>query len=183
MAAPFRIYRILCSTPPDLEPEREIFESALAAFGEAVTFPQQVLFAGASFTPLFDAQRHRAAAEANVRECDFFLHIFSETWPGAVFQAFVDLAVASMIDPSRPLRHVVVLFKNYAQGDQKVREFRDTLAAGGNCELREFQDPGELERLLGEIFASWWEAVKPGLDPATPPGFRTTAPPTAAPPA
>ena len=64
MAAPFRIYRILCSTPPDLEAERLAFESTLAAFGEHVTFPQQVLFAGASFRPPFDAGRHRAEGEA-----------------------------------------------------------------------------------------------------------------------
>jgi len=160
MAAPFRIYRILCSTPPDLEPERELCESTLASFGETVTFPQQVLFAGASFCPGFDAVRHRAAGEANVRQCDFFLHIFSETWPGAAFQAFIDLAQASLADPSKPMRQTAVLFKNFAGADEKVRSFRDTLAAGGNCDLREFQDPAELERLLREIFASWWESVQ-----------------------
>jgi hypothetical protein len=182
MASPFRIYRILCSTPPDLEPEREICESTLAHFGETVTFPQQVLFAGASFRPGFDARRHRAAGESNVRQCDFFLHIFAETWPGADFQAFIELAQASLADRARPMRQTAVLFKNFAAADEKVREFRDTLAACGNCDLREFQDLAELEGQLREIFASWWESVKPDPD-ATAPTFQPTAPPTGAPPA
>jgi hypothetical protein len=160
MAAPFRIYRIVCSTPPDLETERLAFESTLASFGERVTFPEQVLFPCASFRESFDANRHRPAAEANVRMCDFFVHIFSSAWPGPPFHAFIDLAQTCMADPSQPMRQVVVLFKNFAEADDKVRSFRDTLALGGKCELRDFHDPAELDRLLPEIFASWWEAVQ-----------------------
>jgi hypothetical protein len=160
MAAPFRIYRILGSTPPDLEGERLVFESVLATFGEHVTFPQQVLFAGASFRDLFDAGRHRAPVEDNVRMCDFFLHIFSETWPGAAFQAYIDLAQACMADPTQPMRQVAVLFKNFAEADDNVRNFRDTLAEGGRCDLRDFQAPDELNRQLQEVFDSWWASVQ-----------------------
>jgi hypothetical protein len=160
MAAPFRIYRILCSTPPDLDTERAAFESTLASFAERVTFPQQVLFAGASFREAFDADRHRGYAEDNVRMCDFFLHIFSDTWPGAAFKAYIDLARACMADPSQPMRQVAVLFKNFGEADEKVRNVRDALAQGGRCELRDFRDPADLQVLLQEIFASWWDAVQ-----------------------
>jgi hypothetical protein len=160
MAAPFRIYRILCSTPPDLETDRLIFESALASFGEQTTFPQQVLFAGASFRPRFDAERHRAVGEANIRQCDFFLHIFPETWPGTAFQAFIDLALACTEDSSMPMRQIAVLFKNFGDADENVRKFRDSLADAGKCEVREFQDPADLDRLLRETFTSWWESVQ-----------------------
>ena len=160
MAAPFRTYRILCSTPPDLEAERLAFESTLAAFGEHVTFPQQVLFPGASFRPPFDASRHRAEGEANVRLCDFFVHIFSTAWPDAAFRDFIELAQVCIADPARPMRQIAVLFKNYPEASEEVRRYRDTLAARGTCDLREFQDPAELTLLLQEIFASWWEAVQ-----------------------
>jgi hypothetical protein len=160
MPAPFRTYRILCSTPPDLEIERLIFESTLAHFAEHVTFPQQVLFAGASFRPKFDADRYRAVGEANVRQCDFFLHIFSDSWPGTAFRAFIDLAQACTDDPSMPMRQIAVLFKNFDQAGETVRNFRDSLTGAGKCEVREFQDTAEFDRLLREIFASWWESVQ-----------------------
>ena len=165
MAAHFRIYRILGSTPPDLEPERLVFESTLASFAERVTFPQQVLFAGASFRSMSDASLYRASAEANVRLCDFFLHIFSEAWPGSAFKGFIDLAQVCMADPSQPMRQIAILFKNFPEADGKVREFRDTLAAGGKCDLRDFQgsaelDSAELGRVLQEVFASWWQSVQ-----------------------
>jgi len=160
MAAPFRIYRVLCSTSPDLESERRVFESTLASFVEQVTFPQQVLFAPASFTPAFDADRHRAAGEDNIRTCDFFAHIFSATWPGNAFKSFIELAQACQADPSKPMRHVTVLFKDFAGADEQVRKYRDTLAAAGNTELRDFQDPVALDRQLREIYASWWDSVQ-----------------------
>jgi hypothetical protein len=160
MAAPFRIYRILCSTPPDLETDRLIFESTLASFVEQTTFPQQVLFAGASFRPEFDAERHRSSGEANVRMCDFFLHIFSDTWPGTAFKAYIDLAQACIDDPSMPMRRIAVLFKNFPEADEKVRKYRDSLTETGNCDIREFREPADLDRVLREVFASWWAAVQ-----------------------
>jgi hypothetical protein len=163
MAPSFRIYRVLCSTPPDLEAEREIFESTLTSFGEAVAFPQKVLFAPASFLPPFDAGIHRTAVEANVRECDFFLHVFGESWPGPPFPAFIDLAQDSMAAPARPLRRSAILFKNFARADEKVREFRDKLGATGKFDLRDFQETAELDGMLREIFSSWWESLRGGL--------------------
>jgi hypothetical protein len=160
MAAPFRIYRILCSTPPDLETERLAFESVLADFGEQVTFPNQVLFAGASFRPPFHAARNRALGEDNVRQCDFFLHIFSTTWPDPAFREFIELAQACMADPCRPMRQIAVFFKNYPEAAEEVRQYRDTLLAAGVSAIREFEDPAQLDRLLREIFASWWDAVQ-----------------------
>jgi hypothetical protein len=160
MPAPFSIYRVLCSTPPDLESERLIFESSLAGFTEHTTFPQQVLFAGASFRPKFDADRYRAATEANVRQSDFFLHIFSGTWPGDTFRSFINLAQACADDPAMPMRQVAVLFKNFDEAGEPVRKFRDGLTGAAKCDVREFHDPAELDRLLGEIYVSWWESVR-----------------------
>ena len=156
----FRIYRILCSTSPDVEAERLAAESSLTKFGEHVTFPEQVLFAGASFRPPFDANRHRELGESNVRMCDFFVHIFSENWPGDAFRGFIELAQASKADPSKPMRQLAVLFRNFAKADDKVRGYREVLAGAGDCELRDFLDGAELERELSEIHAGWWKSVQ-----------------------
>ncbi len=160
MAAHFRIYRILCSTPPDLETERLAFESTLTAFGEQVTFPHQVLFAGASFRPPFDAGRNRALGEDNVRQCDFLLHIFSNRWPDPAFRDFIELAEVCMADPAQPMRQIAVFFKNYPEAAEEVQQYRDTLSARGTCDIREFQDPAELTRQFQATFASWWESVQ-----------------------
>jgi hypothetical protein len=160
MAAAFRIYRILCSTPPDLETERLAFESTLAAFGEEVTFPQQILFAGASFRPPFHAARNRALGMDNIRQCDFFLHICSPAWPGSEFRAFIDFAQECIGDPALPMRRTAVLFKNYSEAVQEVRNYRDNLSTQGQCDIREFRDATELDRVLHEIFSSWWESVQ-----------------------
>jgi hypothetical protein len=159
MASPFKIYRILCSTPPELEAERCLFESSLAQFGEQVTFPEQILFAGASFRGSFDATRHRAAAESNVFMCDFFVHIFGESWPAPVFQGFINLAQQSIADPSKPMRLVTVMFRNLADADEKVRKFHTALIEGGKSNVREFHDAAELEQQLKEVYAGWYSSV------------------------
>jgi len=160
MASPFKIYRILCSTPPELDPERTLFESSLAAFGEKVTFPEQILFAGASFRDGFDAGRHRGPAEANVRLCDFFVHIYGETWPGPTFRDFIKLAIGCIEDPSKPMRQAAVLFKNPTEADEKVRQVRQTLIEEGKCAVLEFRDSAELEAQLKQIYACWYASVK-----------------------
>jgi len=160
MASAFKIYRIVCATPPDLNAERQVFESTLADFAERVTFPEQILFAGASFREGFDVARHRTLAESNVRMCDFFLHIFGETWPAPAFKDFITLALECAADSSQPMRNAAVLFRNPADADEQVRRFRDELGLRGNCELREFKDSQELEAQLREVFAGWHAAVK-----------------------
>ena len=91
---------------------------------------------------------------------NFFLHIFSGTWPGTAFQAFIDLAQACTDDPSMPMRQIAVLFKNFGEADDGVRKSRDSLIGVGKCDVRKFQDTAELERLLVDIIASWWESVQ-----------------------
>jgi hypothetical protein len=104
--------------------------------------------------------RNRALGKDNVRQCDFFLHIFSTTWPDTAFRDFIELAQACIADPSKPMRQIAVFCKNYPEAAQEVRQYRATLPATGTCAIREFEDPAQLDRLLREIFASWWDAVQ-----------------------
>ena len=143
-----------------MESERLDFEHTLAKFGEHVTFPEQILFAGASFRDGLDPAGFRPAIESNVRTCDFFVQILGESWPGPVFKDLVNLALSCAADASFPMRQPAVFFRNSDQGDEQVRQFRNTLAEGGKCDLREFRDSAELETGLREIYAAWHASVK-----------------------
>ena len=76
------------------------------------------------------------------------------------------------------MRQIAVLFKNFGEADENVRKYRERLAEAGKCDIREFQDPAELDGLLREVFATWWERFKPNPDRASAPAFCTAAPPT-----
>ena len=137
-----------------------MFESTMAAFGEQVAFPEQILFAPASFREGFDLNFHRAAAESNVRMCDFFVQMLGEVWPGPGFQNLVNLTLECIADASKPMRQASVLFRNPDRADEQVLQFRSALAGDGKCDVGEFRDAAELERKLKEIYAGWFATVK-----------------------
>ena len=160
MAFPFKTYRVLCATSPELEPERDIFQSTLATFGETVSFPQGILFAGATFREGFDASLHRAAAENNVRTCDFYVHIVGEEPQGRILEGFAKLALECAADESKPMRQVSVLFRKFAEAEEPVRQFRERLVAAGACTVMDFQNSGELESRLMEVFGVWFAMAR-----------------------
>lgn len=159
--AGFTFYRVLCSTPPDLEAERQAFESSVARFVEEVSMPDAVLFAPASLRPPIVAANQVAAIESNIRMCEFFIQVFGEAWPGPVFQGFVDYALRSAGDPSTATRGVSVFFRNRHAAAPEVREFRAILAARGRCELRDFTGAGELAGQFHELLSAWYAPLKP----------------------
>ena len=161
MATNFKFYRIFCGTPPDLERERLAFESAVAQFVEQITMPDAVLFAPASLRPPIVAAAQKLTIESNIRTCEFFLQIFGEQWPGLVFPGFVEYALDGVGDLSRVTRKVGVLFRNYADAVPELREFRDRLAARGQCELRDFAGAEDLSQQLRELLLAWYASLKP----------------------
>ena len=161
MPAPFRIYRILCSTPPDLETERLIFESTLASFAEhdhvspTGTFRRRIVPSEVRRRP---SPRRRGGQRSPVRLLSAHLlrHLAGDCFP-VLHRSGPGTAPTT---PAMPMRQIAVLFKNFDRADENVRKFRDSLTGAGKCDVREFQDPAELDRLLREIFASWWESVQ-----------------------
>jgi hypothetical protein len=166
MPFPYTTYRILCSTPQDLDAERLAFLSANAKFGEEVTLPAQVLFAVASLPASANPNLQKAAIESNIRMVDFFVHVFGQDAPEPVYKGFVDYALECLADPAKPLRSVAVLFKASPPGSGEVRKIREELASGGRCEIREFHDVQELEQQARAILETWYELARAG--PNTP---------------
>src|SRR5579864_282679 len=156
MPFPYTTYRILCSTPPDLDAEREVFLSSVAKFGEEVTLPAQVLFAAASLPAPFNANLHKAAIEGNIRMVDFFVQVFGDSAPEGAYRGFVDYALECLADPAKPLRSVAVLFKATPNVGEEICKLKETLRAGGRCEVREFHDSQELDTQFREVLESWY---------------------------
>ena len=159
MATSFQFYRILCTTPPDLEEERLAFESAVAQFVEQVSMPDRVLFAPASLRPPIVAAVQKSAIERNIRECEFFLQIFGEERPDPVFPGFVEYALACAADAAMVTRAAAVLFRNHARASEEVRAFRESLASRGGCELRDFRNTEELGGVVRELLREWYAAL------------------------
>jgi hypothetical protein len=153
-------YRLLCCTAGDLEAERTAFDAVNAKFAECVTMPERILFALASLRSDFNPHGHRHALESNIRFCDFFLQIFSETAPREPFHEFVELAVACTHDPAFPMRSTAVVFRNPESASQETAELRRQLLDGGQCQVHDFHSPEEFEALSGEILATWHTLIQ-----------------------
>ncbi len=156
MPSDFKFYGILCCTPPDMDSERLVFESAVTQFVDQVSMPDGVLFAPASLRPPINATVQKAAIDSNIRACEFFVQIFGEKWPDPVFAGFVEYAVECVADPSMATRNVGVLFRNSNAAAPEISQFRERLAAAGRCELRDFSDLGDLSHQLRELLAAWY---------------------------
>jgi hypothetical protein len=139
----FTFYRILCCTPPDLEPERLVFEAAVGQFNEDVGMSDGCLFAAASLRPPADAVRQQRNIEANIRMCEFYVGIFGDVRPDPVFEGFLDYALS----PAAEMKGVALLF----------REWRPQIT-DDRCEIKQFSDAADLARQLREILAAWYAA-------------------------
>jgi hypothetical protein len=92
--------------------------------------------------------------------CEFFIQIFSEQWPDPVFARFVEYAVECAADPTMATRQAGVLFRNFDAAAPDLRHFRERLAAGGRCELRDFSGPDDLSHQLSNVLFAWYAPLK-----------------------
>lgn len=150
--------RILCSTPADLDEERQLFLAANADFSEQVALPNRVLFAVATFREPFDPHAHRHAVQGNLRMVDFFVHIYGERAPEPIYQDFVCEALKCLADPARPLRKAVVFFKSPGN-DETLRGYHETLAMDERCQVRVYTDAKDLAEQFREALVDWYATV------------------------
>ena len=160
MPGNFTTYRILCSTPPELETEQDVFLAANSEFAEQVTMPESVLFAPATFRPPFNADLSRRAVEANLRMCDFFMHIMGETSPPAVYKGFIDYALQCTADPAVPMRAATVLFRESAAAAEEMHALRKSLESDPQCDVRAYKDADDLAVQLRQVFDDWYSQVR-----------------------
>jgi len=155
----YTIHRLVCSTPPGLEEERDLFLAALASFAERVSMPEWVLLAPATFVDAFDANLQQAAVKNNIKNGVFFLGIFGQDPADPVYKRFVEYAIECAADPGLPMKRVTVFFKESADTAEEMRALRARFAE--QCEVRAYRNLKDLEPQLEDILAGWFAAVKP----------------------
>jgi hypothetical protein len=149
----YSIYRVVCSTPPGLEEERDLFLARLASFMEQVTQPQWILFAPASFPTTFDAVRMQGAVKDNIKGSPFFVGFFGEDPPEPPFKRFVQCAIESAADPALPMKKPTLFFKESEDAAPEVGALRARFAE--QCEIRTYRTLKDLEPQLEELLAAW----------------------------
>jgi hypothetical protein len=160
---PFRFYRILCTTPPELEDERLAFESAVSAFVGRVTMPDKILFAAASLRPPILAANQMPLIEANIRMCEFIVAVFGEAWPDPVFGSFIHYSLTSIADPDRATRAACAFFRNYASAAPEVRQLRESLEKDGQCAVRDFTNTTDFPAQVEELLSHWYAPLRPAV--------------------
>ncbi len=120
-----------------------------------------VLFAPASLRPPSDAIRNRQVIEANIAMCEFFVQILDEAPPHPVFQGFIEYALECVRDPALPTRNIAVFFRNYASAGAELSRLRESLAADGLSELKDFHEAKELASQLRALLEAWYAPLRP----------------------
>src|ERR1035438_2083660 len=110
----YALHRVFCSTPGDLEPERQAFHDVIGEVNEAEGMPRNVLFVPVSIVPLMvNKLFFQPAVDANVRECKFFVQVLQHTWgpPERNFESDYNLACRLKADPGSSMDGVALFFK------------------------------------------------------------------------
>jgi len=155
----FTIHRLVCSTPPGGEEERDLFLTVIAAFAERVTMPDWVLLAPASFHNGFSATLQQAAVRDNIKNGVFFLGIFGQDPVDPLYKRFAEYAIECADDPELPMRRVTLIFKDAGDVAEEVRVLRQRMA--GVCELRTFAKTKDLTAIFEEVLGGWYALVRP----------------------
>jgi hypothetical protein len=151
-------YRVVCSTPPGLEEERDLFLAAVASFSERVALPVGVLFPPATFPTALDAVRFQGAIKENIRYAYFFVALFGEDPPNPIYKRFVQYAMECADDPESVLQRVTVFFKESDDISEEMRALRTRFQ--DQCEVRGYRKKKDLEPQWEELLAAWFAAVQ-----------------------
>ncbi|SRR5258708_1082177 len=159
MPTEFTIHRVVCSTPPGLEEERNLFQATLGAFTEIVSMPEAILFAPAIFPTPFNATTFQGAVKENVKSSVFFLGFFGEDPTEVAYKRFVQYAMECASDTEVPMRKVTLFFKESEDVSEEMRALRARFA--DQCDVRTYRTLKELEPQLQDVLAEWFALIKP----------------------
>jgi hypothetical protein len=155
----FTIHQLLCSTPPGLEEERDLFLAALADFAGRVTMPEWVLLAPASFRDGFDVNLLQGPVKSNIKNSAFFLGIFGQDPVAPIYKRLAEYAIECANDPELPMRRVTIFFQDAGDVAEEVQALR--LRFVESCEVRSYRNLKDLEPQFEDVMAGWFAMVKP----------------------
>jgi hypothetical protein len=145
---PYAMHRIFCSTPGDLEPEREAFYEVVGEFNESEAMPRNILFVALSIVPRVTYKPvYQDAIDENVRSCAFFVQLFGGTWgpPERNFEQDYQLAAKCEASADLPMKGIAVFLKEGA-AEQSIN---------GSAPRYSYRDLDEFKQRLRETLSAW----------------------------
>jgi len=160
---PYRMYRVFCATPGDLEDERQAFHKALSDVNATEAMPRGILLVSVSILPhMSNKLAYQAVVDENVRACTFYIQVLHETW-GPSFRNFErEYKLAHKLRAEGgDMKDLAVFFK--AAGDREIEpavsKFRAALAANGGPPALEFAEPSEFQDQLRAQLSAWLKTL------------------------
>ncbi len=160
----YRMYRVFCATPGDLEPERQAFHEVIGQVNEELGMANNALFVPVSILPnLVNTLFFRGAIEENIRACTFFVQVLNGTWgpPARNFQWKYDLAHKLKVLPDSLLQDIAVFFKEHDGQDQEaaVVELKTALHQSSAPNSYYFENISTFKEQLRSQLISWYQSV------------------------
>jgi hypothetical protein len=158
------MHRVFCSTPGNLEAERQAFEEVVGQVNAAEAMAKGILFVPVSIVAnVVNKMPFQSAIEANVQACKFFVQVLQDTWgtPERNFESEYKLACRLKADSSSLMEEVSLFFKaadglpvepGILQLKSSVESQQDS-PAYGFASLEEYK-----QQLLGQ-FSEWLQGV------------------------
>jgi probable HAF family extracellular repeat protein len=164
--------RVFIASPSGLEIEREAFRETLQEFNELDLQGRRVIFTpyGWELT-LGGFGRPQELINKDLADCHYFILVLWDRWgsPPDAEGKFTsgceeefDLAVRCLKDAKRPMRQMVVFFKESADGRpvdaeqiEKVRAFRSKLDQGKEHLYNSFTDLATFQKQLRRLLFRW----------------------------
>ncbi len=158
------LHRVFCSTPGDLEPERQAFHEAIGQVNEAEGVSKGHLFVPVSIVPnMVNKLTFQPIVEANVQACEFFVQVLQNTWgpPERNFEYEYNLACGPKADPGSLMEGVAVFFKKAdgLQVDPEILQLKASMQMQEAPTAYEFASLDEFKQILRAQLSAWAKIV------------------------
>jgi hypothetical protein len=148
----YRLHKVYCANPWELEAERRAFYDVVGEFNERDAMNAGILYVPVGLGNTRDKRSFQYAVSENIRECRHYLQLFDtapgEGWgvPERNFERDYCLAIECSSNPALPMHEVAVLAK-------KPAILPPGITAG--TEVREFTELTEFRAELLELLERW----------------------------
>jgi len=158
------LHRVFCSTPGDLERERQFFHEVIGEVNEAEGISQGHLFVPVSIVPnMVNKLAFQPAVDANVEACEFFIQVLHNTWgpPERNFEGEYNLACRLKTDPGSPMKGIAVLFKtaDEPQVEPTILQLRSAARSQQEYAAYEFASLDDFKHSLRPQLSAWIRTV------------------------
>ena len=158
----FKMHRIFCGAPDDVEQERHAFHEVIGEVNECGMVSNGVLFVPVSLLPnMVNTNFFRSSVESNIEACTFFVQILDKTWgpPTRNFQWKYEMAYRLKNDADSSIQEVAVFFKGQAGKESgSFEELKLSVRENGSpCYC--FENIAEFREKLRSQLSAWYTAI------------------------